>query len=204
MVYNCTQQIETCFAECGNDGEFVRHDRAVPYSLIGVRTTSGNLIFTTKPATLSALFEACNVTDQLGIVGRYGLPDAGDVRWIRSLARGHSLAFLGDMDPVDLMIFVWLREKLRPIPIAHLGINDEFLKVLRIDSIKARLQAMAPSEEKSVPVLGKIFLDVRDAVGQKCARVLERRQKLELESILVAKLNAEQFLQAVMSSRRNP
>lgn len=66
------------------------------------------------------------------MIGRYGLPNQDDVHWLSALVGSRGLLFLGDMDPVDLMIFAWLRGHLRRSHIEYLGVSDAFLSLLKM------------------------------------------------------------------------
>ena len=57
----------------------------------------------------SAAIHESGLSESYGMVGRYGLPNKADLAWIRKVIGKQPLLFLGDMDPVDLMVFVWLR-----------------------------------------------------------------------------------------------
>ena len=70
----------------------------------------GRVLFTTKPAIVSTVIEKCDAARDFGMIGRYGLPSVADLPWIRTMVGSRELFFLGDMDPVDLMVFAWLRQ----------------------------------------------------------------------------------------------
>jgi len=105
MERDSTTLIENWFAERDGDGEFVRLPRAFPYSVIGPSNSeSGSLLFTSKPHAVEAAFRD-EAPVGLAMVGRYGLPHPADVDWIRGMAPTSGIMFLGDMDPVDLLVF---------------------------------------------------------------------------------------------------
>jgi hypothetical protein len=92
--------------------------------------------------------------------------------------------FLGDMDPVDLLVYAWLRASLRPRQVVHLGINDAFLSRLRTTSTEAVSVPCVPAERNSLDLLKQVFPDVGATIGPKCIALLERGEKLELDGML--------------------
>ena len=181
MDKNQTRMIDAWFAE-NEDGEFVSHMAAVPYSVIGPTTDGGRLIFTTKPHVVAAIVEE-EASGELGMIGRYGLPSHADLNWISELVGSRELLFLGDMDPVDLMVFAWLRAGLYPKSVAHFGVNDSLLGAFEITSTETLSIPFAPSEQRSVALLKEVFPDFGKTVGRSCTHMLERRQKIELEAV---------------------
>ncbi len=118
------------------------------------------------------------------MAGRFGLPDEADLPWICQLAGTRELLFLGDMDPVDLLVFAWLRAKLHPREIKHLGINDSFLMELGVRAAEARLIPCAVSERESLAFLQEVVPQIRETVGDDCNRILDRGEKIEIEAII--------------------
>lgn len=174
MGSDLTRLIEACFLEHDGDGEFLSGVRGFPYSVIGTLGNGGCTIFTTKPMIASAAIHESGLSESYGMVGRYGLPNKADLAWIRKVIGKQPLLFLGDMDPVDLMVFVWLRASLRPKQVIHLGVNDYFLKAVRFPQISSLSIPCAPSERKSLALLRKLLPDLCDVVGDKCTKILER------------------------------
>jgi len=197
---NAKRLIREWFLEHDGDGEFVSGVRAFPYSVIGSSGSAGCVIFTTKPTVVSAVLHDYEAATSPGMVGRYGLPDDADLLWIRKVIGRRSLLFLGDMDPVDLLVFAWLCASLRPKRIAHLGVNDAFLRALKVGSTKSLSTPCVPSERESLTLLKKVLPDLRHTVGPKCARMLERGEKLELEAILSNREKAARSLRSLLPS----
>jgi hypothetical protein len=191
--------IEDWFAQNAGDGEFARNDRFVPYSLIAPGAVCGRIILTTKPHIIAEAVEECEKQEALGMVGRYGLPSAGDEEWVRRLVGDCEISFLGDLDPVDLMIYVWWREKLSPRPVGYLGISDTYLAAVEASIPDRFLQRLTPSEQRSIPLLKQIFGDVFGMIGQRCAGWLRQSCKLELEAVASAK-SLDAILRPVLPS----
>ena len=129
MGETVTNAIEAWFAE-NRDGEFISGEDAGTYSVIGAATECGRIIYATKPSLAASAIEGCPRCSQFGMIARCGLPGEADLRWIRTVVGKAELWFLGDMDPADLMIFAWLRRRLRPKRIKYLGISDAYLAAL--------------------------------------------------------------------------
>lgn len=183
MPRNIAKLIEAWFLEHDGDGEFLAGRRACPYSLIGSVGAAARIIYTTKPSIVCAAM-APAPPPSIGIVGRYGLPSKADLIWIRKLIARQQLLFLGDMDPVDLLVFAWLRASLHPTRIGYLGINDAFLGSLRLSSTRSIYGRCAPSEVESRVLLRQVFPDLRETLGRRNAELLERGHKVELDVIV--------------------
>ncbi len=84
------------------------------------------------------------------------------------------------------MIFAWLREHLPRKQPKFLGISDDFLRALGVQSSKSPTIQLAPPEAESVPVLEGILPDLVSLVGSSCARRLRDGRKLEIEGVLGA------------------
>lgn len=172
--------IETWFAE-HRDGEFVSDIREQAYSVIGPASDGGRMIFAAKSHIVSAAMYEGQLFDEFGMIGRGGLPSQADLQWISRVIGPREVLFLGDMDPVDLMVFAWLRASLHPRHVTFVGVNDAFIKAVKVSSIKTFWIRCDPSEQQSLPLLKKVLPDLNAVVGKNCARMLERGQKLGLD-----------------------
>jgi hypothetical protein len=131
------QQIEDFFARNDGDGEFAAPRREWwPYTVIGPASDSEGFVYATKVRStlLKAIAESGGAMPS-GLLGCPALPSEFDVNWIRRLTANARLCFFGDLDPPDLLIFAWLRTRLSPQVVLHLGVNDAML---------ARLNASVP------------------------------------------------------------
>ncbi|MGD9644967.1 MAG: hypothetical protein AB7U73_04590 [Pirellulales bacterium] len=181
MKLRLVQTIEAWFQQHA-DGDFVCDEPRAAYvvqSPVGSRVP---VVFTTKPATVRHAIAADKV-QPLGVVGRYGLPHRRDLAWIRELVGRRPLLFLGDLDPSDLMVFAWLRARLAPKRVRHLGVNDTLLQ--RVD---ARLTirntiALAPTELAACELLPELLEDLPTLIGPGCSELLFGGRKMELEAI---------------------
>ena len=177
--------VEEYFASHDGDGEFVVHRRSVPYSVIWPRTAFAHLVLTTKPDFLSMVAARTDhaVLERVAMIGGYGLPNVDDLELIGSLPESTGLCFLGDLDPVDLMIYAWLRARLPSRNVAYLGIGDKLLSVAGAQISELPSIALAPSETRSMAILHRTFPDIRETVGNQCLELLSRGRKIELEAV---------------------
>ncbi len=165
-----TKAIQAWFAEHDGDGEFCACARAFPYSVIGPADAMGSIIFTTKPKIVSAIIHEDEARHGFGVVGWYGLPNEADLGWIRKVIGQRPVLFLGDLDPVDLLVFAWFRSSLGTGNITHVGLSDAFLKALELPLTQSLVFSCTPSEGESLGLLRTVLPDLRETVGHECAR----------------------------------
>ena len=101
-VENPIDKITAWFNE-QDDGEFACPARTHPFQVIGPTPSTQAILYTTKAQCVLALKD-CETALATGMIGRYGLPNEEDVAWLRVLAGERTVYFLGDGDPVDLLI----------------------------------------------------------------------------------------------------
>ncbi len=196
MHDDVAELIDAWFAKREDDG-FVRGGTDVPYSVIGPSTEAERIIFTTKPMIVSLALSDQEMLDQMGIIGRPGLPTRTDLDWISLMIGQRELLFLGDMDPVDLMVFAWLRATLPGKHVGFLGISDSLLKAASIPLTTTYFLSCAPSEQQSLAFLRKVLPELTKTVGSDCADMLQRGRKRELEGIGDRRTRARVIAQAV-------
>jgi hypothetical protein len=198
MNKGLAKTIQLWFAKHDGDGEFALGTRALPFSVIRPAGAAAPVLYTTKPSIVTPIIDR-EARPGFGMIGRYGLPGEADLRWIHKVIGRHPLLFLGDMDPVDLMVFAWLRAVLRPRPVTYLGVNDDFLKALELPSTGSSSIPCAPSERASIALLKRVFPDLTEKVGHKCAEMLERGEKVELDVIVSNREEAAMALGSLLS-----
>lgn len=188
MGLDVLNAIDDWFVRVGDENEFVRCQRAGAYAVVGPTKTESKpiYIYATKPSCVLAAKRKYLEFDELGLISRSGLPRLEDVSWLRDMLGEHELIFLGDMDPVDLMVFAWLREYLKQAQVTYLGISDTYLNQLQVELPQAFIMLCAPSEQTSLSFLEAVFPDFREVVGANCAGLLADGRKIELEAIATA------------------
>lgn len=198
MDDDATKTIEAWF-EANRDGEFVVGSEAGPHRVIGPANERGRIIFATKASLATSAIEDSSRCSEFGMIARGGLPGDADLRWIRNVVRKADLWFLGDMDPADLMIFAWLRQRLLPKRIKYLGVSDAYLAALQLLVPETFIMPCSESERQSLSTLASVFPDVRETVGPTCASLLEQGRKIELEAIVSAQQTAGPILSPVFA-----
>jgi hypothetical protein len=177
MPSGSTDQIATWFSDHG-DGEFVCAAVGDAYAIGGSENETGRVLYTTKPTTLAHVLRRHDLAMRVPTIGRYGLPNEQDVTKLLSFARGRPFAFLGDADPVDLLIFAWLRSHL---PIEYVGINYSLIEMLGVEIDETTAIPLCESELSSMPLLAVTCPDYRDLLGPQVAQLLDSGSKLEIE-----------------------
>lgn len=186
MNVDLSRAIEEWFTKCEGDIEFVRCEQADGYIVSGPSNTPARsvYVYATKPSCVLKAKKNYVDFNAIGLICRTGLPNIDDMTWIRKVLEQHELMFLGDMDPGDLMVFAWLRAHLDRAQITYLGISDEYINHLGVELPEAYIMSCAPSEQASLAVLGTMVPDYRELVGPRCAGLLDKGQKIELEAIV--------------------
>jgi hypothetical protein len=198
MGHDLINRIEVWF-QSHDDGEFAQADWPVSV-VIPPPSDHCRVIFTTKPRIALICIEDSRHPISFGLIGRYGLPSRCDVRWLDEISNSRRLLFLGDMDPVDLMIFAWLRASLAANRVVYLGLNDTLLTGLGLSSTETLTIPCSKSEQDALPLLDKVFPDFREEIGPNCTALLRQNQKIELEAFLSAKELAARILQTATDS----
>jgi hypothetical protein len=186
MSFELPRKIEEWYDHFGEDVEFVRCGRAEAFSVVGPSQTEANpiYVYATKPHCILAAKREYPEFDAVGLISRTGLPSTDDVGWIRNLLAQRELVFLGDMDPVDLLVFAWLRAYLDHSQVTHLGVSDSYLNQLGIELPESFIISCAPSEKQSLSFLESVLPDYRALVGPDCATLLDDGRKIELEAVV--------------------
>lgn len=169
-----------------DDGEFVRLPATHPYSVAVLASEVRCVLYTTKPACVLAALEKENRIPAMRIVGRAGLPNGPDTAWLRELASGSPLVFLGDADPADLLVFAWLRLRM---PVSYAGVSDRLVQRLRVQVDDSLTVPLTDTEKAAVSLLAEVCPDYRLTTGGKCAAFLDQGRKIEIEAVLTSATN---------------
>lgn len=184
-----------------SDGEFPPPEHGAPYTVIGPSSRTEHIIYSAKCQVILRTFGDHAVPDDFSMICRYGLPGDADLGWMREIIGTRRLIFLGDMDPVDLLVFAWLRTQLGPSGVAFLGVGDTLLKSLGLTISELSVIPLAPSEQRVFPLLETVFADLRETAGQRCSELLKKGWKIELEGVANATtLAASKLCQTILQS----
>jgi hypothetical protein len=116
---------------------------------------------------------------------------------MRVIIGERQVAFLGDLDPVDIMVFLWLRSRLDPIEVGYLGISDNYLEQIQVKVPESYIQECSRLEIAALPLLSKIFPDMQQIIGSSCELLLSRGRKIEIAATVSAGFNFKMLLSAV-------
>jgi hypothetical protein len=179
------------------DGDFVVPPRDHPYSVVPPSSPSQTIIYTTKPRSLLAPLTDRDAASTYGVIGRCGLPSESDVHWLRRVADGFNLLFVGDADPPDLLVFSWLRSRMS---LSFRGLNDTLLKECGValgDHITIR---HSPGEAAAMPLAVQCIPDWESLLGPDCTTLMKSGWKIETEALIsFATVKPDVILEAIGS-----
>lgn len=183
MNESIASKIASFFASHHERGEFVRYPREAPYKLIAPTTEPSRIVYVTKCSVLSTGLLSDLPTDVM-LLSRYGLPADSDIALIGRLSDQAAVRFLGDLDPVDLLIFAWLRSQFVPDMVHFLGIRDDLLSCLSPQDRGNCTIDLDASEIEAIPLLEEALPDLYELVGPDSYRLLMAHRKIELEGLV--------------------
>lgn len=162
------------------DGDFTVA-RNEPFLVVEPKLATDKVIFCTKRHGLSRLTQNLGELDfPIAAIMRYGLPTENDLNELTSIVGTRRLLFLGDADPPDLLIFVWLRER---IEIQYLGISDDLLMRCDVPKENHLTIPLSKCESDAMPLVTRVFENWQSHLGIWCSTLLQSGQKIELEAI---------------------
>lgn len=181
VTENSASEIIAAWFRQHEDGEFCVLPEEHSSLRIGEYLTAPTTVYLTKPNQIERCQQAAIWPIQAAVIGRYGLPIAADIALLRE--SNQVVEFVGDADPVDLLVFAWLREH---VSIRWLGVSDSLLHALGIEPWPRIQIRLAPSEQETIGQLARLCPDYRTLLGTKCTTLLEAGWKIELEGALLA------------------
>jgi hypothetical protein len=141
-------------------------------------------VYVTKGVFLRRLmWEECLPDDSI-ILCRYGLPTATFRREISAyFSKTRSAIFVGDLDPLDLHVYLTLREDTPAL--RYGGLNDSSLDFLernlkRNQRLDTPTLSMGPMERRHFAILDSM-VDIAALIGPRSRDLLRSGRKLELE-----------------------
>jgi hypothetical protein len=180
-----TQQLRKRIAQV-DGGELTDTPSVYGYSVSFPAPQSRAVIYTTKWDAANRLFMSEDRESSVAIIGRYGLPRDEDVPGMARIVGDCPVFFLGDCDPFDLLVFVWLRQHLS---MRFLGTSDSVVSALGVD-VDERITIPFPEEERRAMLLVReVWPDFAESVGPNCAGLLDCDRKLEVEALVSFRTN---------------
>lgn len=153
---------------------------------LGNRAPKVVLLFT-KPYLLRQWLEASALPEDVHAVVHYGLPSKAVFKHLdRSLLPLRArLVFVGDLDPMDLSVYLEYRRRTQLAPVFG-GIDDQWLQLCerwpRGDhSLRRSMIAMEPVERSHMALVRQHVPELDRLVGARAAAVLSSGYKIELE-----------------------
>lgn len=164
------------------DEDVVINRRLVPYSVIIPRKHCSSIIYSTKPHVVMHYLPSILGTSGCGLVGRYGFPDVDECTWLLKLTGRGFMLYIGDLDPIDLLVFRLLRHFLKG-RIRYVGIGDTAIGVINETSLKRCKQRCSNNESETFHEFIDVLLPLTSEVGQRSFGIINDGNKIELESI---------------------
>jgi hypothetical protein len=161
-------------------GELTDTPGARTYSVIFPPAETRVVVYTTKPDALHQLIARSDDPVSVGMVGCYGLPHEDEVSGLAEICRGCTTYFLGDCDPLDLLVFLWVRHYLR---VRFWGVSDTLISQFGVDVNDNITIPLADNEIRSMALLRAVWPDVAISIGPTCTALLRAGRKLEMEAI---------------------
>ena len=112
------------------------------------------------------------------------MPSDDDLPWLVSLVGSRTLLFLGDLDPVDLLVYAWLRSRPQLARVEFLGIGDEMLAESKHANLRSIRMQLSDEESQTLPHLETALgAELAQVVGDEAAGILRQGNKVEIEGI---------------------
>lgn len=177
-----TDETRQWFAD-HEDGNFAVPLLDHPYAVVLAPAKARCVLYTTKPQAMLAALCRHGFEVPCDVIGRYGLPFEADVNDLEALVGNRRLAFVGDADPCDLLIFGWLRSR---IDISFRGVNDLLYERCHATLDERLTIAQSDAESAAMPLVARCVPDYASLLGSKCAGVLASGRKVEVESFVTS------------------
>jgi hypothetical protein len=189
MSSRIAELVEQVFAEQGWENDFQRYPVDWPFSIVWPNDAATKVIYSTKPRVVIAGFGAAFASG-VPIIGRYGLPRNDDVIWICRLIGGREVLFVGDLDPIDLLTYSWMKDRFPDVALHYKGVSDGFLAELDVVLPDSYTIQLSKAESDALPAVETAIGDLSAAVGPNCAAMLRQARKIELEAVVSASRQA--------------
>jgi hypothetical protein len=170
-----------------DDGDDWGHDARAPLVIWPATRRTRRTLFITKWGGLLGSVRG-KVPDDVTIVTRFGIVSKPYADRVARECPSKRLHFVGDLDPLDLAVFVSLSSLLQPFGIAvqWLGVGGAWIDLCRehlagrwtLDLVSIRMSAF---ETKQLALLEALPVDWSRILGDEAVALLRGGSKLELE-----------------------
>ena len=158
-------------------------------------------VYATKQTVLSEQVLS-GLPKNVSLIVRNGLPGAGDLAWIERMAGKSLLGFVGDLDPVDLMIFAWMEAQLPHGSLQFLGLGDRILRKLSPAEKRRAIISLSPSEIAAIPLLNEVLPEWDELIGRESHALVAGGLKIELEGVIHGiEWRSNQFLEVLIGGK---
>lgn len=179
-------QIERLFYGSDED-EFVTLPREAPYCVVPPPTNESPILYCTKASFVLSCLDQLGISPfaEIGLVGRYGLPQPSDADWLGQMLEHRAVGFLGDLDAVDLLIFAWLGRQFPTARITYLGLGDDLLSAAGIALAESSNldQVASPEEQQQQSFVRTLLPELGSLIGQASDQKMKSGRKLELPAV---------------------
>lgn len=182
---NVAEKVHDFFDEHAGDGTFDLWYDCFPTTYVPYLPSMHGLLYVQKPSVLRRLVDGCAPPElTFGLLSQVGLPTQRVVTMLESLTSLRFVSALVDLDPVGLMTFAWLREKLPEKKVTLIGINTQMCEHIGVIPTYPLLIEFEPSEQKAFEMLSCNYPALLEEPGEICNQLFKQHKKLELESFL--------------------
>ena len=162
-----------------------------PLEVYAAPAPAEHTLLFTKPFLLRLWLRAGRLPPRTDVLVHYGVPSARVCDLVRAqLPPGRRALFVGDLDPLDLAVYVAFRRggvgpgRGRSVPVTYAGIDDRWLELCRRYARKPGLGTLirlSGRERQQLRALERAGLDFEATGGIRCSALLRSGYKLETE-----------------------
>jgi hypothetical protein len=169
----------------GEHDDWSRESRWPPLQIVPAQRRPQRALFVTKPNGLMGI-DPEQLPSSVTFLSRYGIAGAEMVERIAAECPTKELAFVGDLDPLDLTVFLVLASRLGPygVRVQHLVVGGAWIERCRRNS-KGRpglpVIKMSAFETRVFDLLKTVPVPWKALVGGEALELLDGGEKLELE-----------------------
>lgn len=144
----------------------------------GPKENAAFVIYTTKFFAVERLIANSEIDAEIDVLGRYGIPSDQQLESTRSFISDRRSFFVGDCDPIDLLVYTFLAER---ISIDYFGVSDLLLQALGTKIENRNTIELLNDELEALELLKETKIQYETLVGSRCYEMLRKGRKLEVE-----------------------
>ena len=166
-----------------NDENFNCLPESHPSFKSGDIASASAIVYITKPSCIPylSMFSSEGIDLRcLPIIGRYGFPSDRDIVLLFDEIPKRTVYFVGDADPVDMMIFLYLQEVL-PSSVLWFGVRDAIVKDMVGEQF---LIPLSESERLAITHFPQLEFQCKELIGWNLANFFTAGKKLESEGFI--------------------